>query len=698
MRALSKIILLIGLVVLFGEIFCSFTVTELRALLYSRNVLNTARETNTVYGNETPNRQLQYYKDQYSNGTITSGIDTKSVQLMGGYPNNLSNAGNNINSNINSNNSGNNFNNIGEVYVAAGPFSRNMLPTKSAIDSTAATIDSNNSNNVNNVNNVNTSTDNTINNLNTVHSVPTTVHKSNISSGNNEQVANVSANLPSATGRINTSIPNFGNVNTNNMSKLNSQNNVNNVNELNNNLKNNSANTNLSSGISSLPNSDIVTSNKPDTRFKSSENRLKPTDSLQEMMLNPKKLKSLIPSFLLRKKVDDPLGEDDGLEAVEKIRRGNVMSEQTYIDSVTGIKTVVSKDIFIKAKNEEETGNYLSAIDLYKEFIRLNSKRTTDGALAVPYHRLALIAWNQQRALSESDICFRYALKYAKEEIIQTIVNDYNKFLTECGKFDQAEAILRNTISLFPYEPQLKVELGRCLARQDRTIEALRHIRPILGEAQAYVELAMIYKGHGDYEMAEALIKKRDEFITKSNMREHAIASTMSNSDSLNKTGNNIRNDNSEGRLNNNIVRAGSNNSPLTNLNREFAGQRDIPFALIGRNVSNNIGINVAGVNNDNNGNNSNKDENNSTSDFPVDPFNIAANAEVNSNIVFEDNGQNGVTNHSVYMPSNNNNNNVFPVSTNQNQNQPESIILPSYRMKGYHYSVEDIPPIFLQY
>jgi hypothetical protein len=411
---------------------------------------------------------------------------------------------------------------------------------------------------------------------------------------------------------------------------------------------------------------------------------------MQEVVSNPQKIKSLIPSFLLRKRVDDPFSEDDGLDMVDKVRQSGVTTEQMYIEFATRSKFVVSKEIFTRAIREEEAGNYSLATDLYKEFIKLNSKRTADGTLAVPYHRLALIAWNRQRAINEADVYFRYALRYAKDGVVQIIVGDYNRFLTECGKLDQAEAILRNTIAIFPHEAQLKIELGRCLAMQDRAVEALRHIRPVLGEAQAYVELATIYRGRGDYGMSDVFMQRRDEFIAKSNFHDRVIANA-----SVGGLGSdNFRNDNSR-RQNSNIVNtAGITDRNLSaDFGRGVVGQRGVPFPAVARNANGvgridnvgNSGGRVAGV-----GNNYGSDE------LPIDPFNVAVSSgEMNVfNVGSVDGGWQGMDNRQI-DPANNT---TQPTLPNQSPPQSESNIPPTYKIKGYHYSVEDVAPIFLQY
>ncbi|MDR1485702.1 MAG: tetratricopeptide repeat protein [Planctomycetaceae bacterium] len=648
MQTLSKVLSIIFFALLMQFTF-EAAVSLSGVLSGNGKILYAVQDSPAGSADVVTNKQLQYYQNQYANKPANTTQIAKPAQPMGGYPNNIANLNSNNNNNSNNAASNNSVVNSGAVYVASASDARNILPTNPAITSTNPVSGSLNTDAV-----AGRATDN-------LSAFPVVQKpKSDTPQVSGDSAVGVGANL--SVGRV--VVPDSGVA----AGKTGSD------------VKGNSVDTKLPVKDVSLPDSGVV--------VPKSDSRLKPTESMQEMLLNPQKIKSLLPSFLLRKKIDDPLGEDDGLAAVDKIHQGKTMTERMYIESATKSKTVVSKDIFIKAMSEESAGNYGLALDLYKEFIRLNSRRTSDGTLAVPYHRLALIAWGRQRAVNEADVCFRYALKYAKDGIVQVIVNDYNRFLTECGKLDQAEAILRNTISLFPYESQLKVELGRCLARQDRAVEALRHIRPVLGEAQAYIELAAIYKGRGDYAMSDVLMQKRDEFIANANWRDRAIADAAKGT----TASNNIRNDNSNTRRNNygnNNVESGRSDLLLSELGREVGARRGVPFPATGRNVAGRV-------------------DGGNGSDLPVDPFNIAANGGEDGDVGLAESDSTaavllsgGQVNSGMQevggLDNNLSNNEVQPVATNQLQ-ATESTTPPVYKIKGYHYSVEDVAPVFLQY
>ncbi|MDR1925855.1 MAG: hypothetical protein LBQ66_15925, partial [Planctomycetaceae bacterium] len=319
---------------------------------------------------------------------------------------------------------------------------------------------------------------------------------------------------------------------------------------------------------------------------------------------------------------------------------------------------VVSPDIFVRGLREEAAGNFESAADLFKEFIKLNIKRTADGVLAAPYHRLAIIAW-KSRVYNEANIFFQYGLKYAKDDTVKIITVDYTSFLNDIGKFEQAETILRNAVVHFPGEQTFKVELGRCLARQDRAVEALRHIRPVLGEEQAYAELASIFQSKGDYAMSNVLLQKRTESIARTNSLR-----TIANKRNQKIDPNNV-NQIAIDRLRNNADKT--------------AGQhQDLPFPMIASSAQSQNQIN------DNN--------------LPFDPLiNAVKNKNPNNNETT--NTTDLITNiDGGWQELAANDNNIQPASTTEQNTNTNAIINPVYKVKALHYTIEDTAPVFLQY
>lgn len=237
-----------------------------------------------------------------------------------------------------------------------------------------------------------------------------------------------------------------------------------------------------------------------------------PTATITEKE-NTEKSESYISSILkpTSKKKEDI---DDGQDLIAEMELERSFSERDYVASATKAKKATSKSLYTKGMEEEVTGNYQAAIRSYNAFIQANKKQTTNGTLAAPYHRLALIAWKQQEA-EKADVYFRYGLKYALGGNIPVIAGDYSLFLIDQGRLEQAEIILRNTLLHYPKDQRLLVSLGRCIARRSKPVEAMRYLSSTLGEEQAYQELAMIYHEKGEYEMARQMQFRRDEFLAQ---------------------------------------------------------------------------------------------------------------------------------------------------------------------------------------
>lgn len=201
----------------------------------------------------------------------------------------------------------------------------------------------------------------------------------------------------------------------------------------------------------------------------------------------------------------------------------HAFSEKDYVDSATKAKKAASKNLYAKGMEEEVAGNYQEAVRSYNGFIKVNKKQTMNGTLAAPYHRLALIAWKQREA-DKAEIYFRYGLKYAQGGNIPVIAGDYSLFLLDQGRLEQAEIILRNTLLHYPKDQRLILSLGRCVARRDKPVEAMRHLSQVLGEEQACQELAMVYHEKGDYELARQMQSRREELIAQKSRLPYPVA------------------------------------------------------------------------------------------------------------------------------------------------------------------------------
>lgn len=207
--------------------------------------------------------------------------------------------------------------------------------------------------------------------------------------------------------------------------------------------------------------------------------------------------------------------EDDGQVRIDELQKEQNFSEKDYVSSAIRNKSTASKELYDKGMRAESEGNTVSAVRHYNGFIKANKRQTTNGTLAAPYHRLALISWKNRKA-KESDIYFRYAIKYARGGNTPIIAGDYGLFLMEQGKFPQAEIVLRNALLQSPENKRILLYLGRCSIRQHKPIEALRYLTTAVGEERAYLEVASIYREQGDFELARNMEQRREEYLARS--------------------------------------------------------------------------------------------------------------------------------------------------------------------------------------
>ncbi|MDR1962538.1 MAG: tetratricopeptide repeat protein [Planctomycetaceae bacterium] len=205
---------------------------------------------------------------------------------------------------------------------------------------------------------------------------------------------------------------------------------------------------------------------------------------------------------------------DDGQEMIEALKKEQNYSEPDYVNSATRSTGTTAKDYYKQGLQFEVQGDFPEAVRSYNAFIAANKKQTATGTLAAPYHRLALIAWKQTE-IRNASVYFRYAMKYALDGNVPIIAGDFALFLMEQNDLKQAEVILRNALIHYPENNRLLYYLGRCTARQDKPIEAMRYFSTALGEERAYQELALLYRQRGDFERANFLDAKRDEYLVR---------------------------------------------------------------------------------------------------------------------------------------------------------------------------------------
>jgi hypothetical protein len=156
--------------------------------------------------------------------------------------------------------------------------------------------------------------------------------------------------------------------------------------------------------------------------------------------------------------------------------------------------------------SQNHTGTTASSIRYYRNVIAKNVGRK-DGALAMPYYRLAMIYWEQNNGTA-ADEEFRNSLNSAKGKNVVPIAVDFVTFLLEQGNAYQAEIICNNVLSRVPNEPQLLRLLAQCHVWQGKIIQAMRYYRSIGDTELGYQEIALLLRSMGDIDSALAMESK----------------------------------------------------------------------------------------------------------------------------------------------------------------------------------------------
>jgi len=210
-----------------------------------------------------------------------------------------------------------------------------------------------------------------------------------------------------------------------------------------------------------------------------------------------------------KKSMDTP---DSGQTEVTANTKEKQYSEVDYIASAVEPKDTKARSLYNEGLLAESQGRHSEAIQAYNGFIKANEQSTKNGVLAAPYHRLALISWKDGN-VPDTGIYFRYALNYALGGNLLIIGGDYAQFLMAKGDYAKAEVILRNALINDPENKRLLLYLGRCVALQKKHQESLRYLVAAVGRAQAYEELAAVYRQQGEFELARVAAEKRNEFL-----------------------------------------------------------------------------------------------------------------------------------------------------------------------------------------
>jgi len=214
--------------------------------------------------------------------------------------------------------------------------------------------------------------------------------------------------------------------------------------------------------------------------------------------------------MLTSNKSKDPL--DSGQAEVAALTQEKRYSEADYIASAMAPKDTKARNLYNEGLLAESQGRHQDAVRAFNGFIKANERSTTNGVLATPYHRLAMISW-KEGSTNDAGIYFRHALNYALGGNLLIIGGDYAQFLMVRGDYARAEVVLRNALLNDPENKRLLFFLGRCVALQKKHQESLRYLDASVGRAQAYQELAAIYRQQGEFELARVAEERRNAHI-----------------------------------------------------------------------------------------------------------------------------------------------------------------------------------------
>ena len=132
------------------------------------------------------------------------------------------------------------------------------------------------------------------------------------------------------------------------------------------------------------------------------------------------------------------------------------------------------------------------------------SEVPSNVAAAVSHHRLAR-HFAERNDVERANANFSLALQHAAPRQVAGIAADYAAFLIDVGDLHRAELMLRQALSQSPNDREVIRMLARCLVRQNKMAEGLRHFRTIGTEAEARAEIAAIYREQGNTDMLAAV-------------------------------------------------------------------------------------------------------------------------------------------------------------------------------------------------
>ena len=165
--------------------------------------------------------------------------------------------------------------------------------------------------------------------------------------------------------------------------------------------------------------------------------------------------------------------------------------------------------LFSAAVRAEQQNNPIEAEFRYEECRELAQKYLLPKMEAATLHRLAVIK-AQNKKFSESANLFRRAHDLDPQNAL--VLCDFAQLHADRKDYDEAEKLLKKALGTEPNNPTILFNLGSIIASQraERQTEGLRYLKLAVGEAEAYRELARIYRSKGDISRAEFADQKAE--------------------------------------------------------------------------------------------------------------------------------------------------------------------------------------------
>lgn len=155
--------------------------------------------------------------------------------------------------------------------------------------------------------------------------------------------------------------------------------------------------------------------------------------------------------------------------------------------------TIKAETYLATGKLIESQGNFLQAISTYQRACQIRPDYSS------AWNRLGIL-YDKLGKYDKAEEAFSQAIQHAPK--VAFLHNNLGfSYLLE-GRYLEAEQSLRRAVELNPQFQRAQVNLGIALAKQGRSEEALAEFRKALPEAQAYYNMAYLYRQAGKWSLA----------------------------------------------------------------------------------------------------------------------------------------------------------------------------------------------------